>query len=263
MTNINDISDLVRILRENPDWTDILRGILLSRELLELPTKFPELVAAVAELTAGQAELRAVVAELTAGQAELRAGQAELRAVVAELTAGQAELRAVVAELVTANTELRRMVSIHYHRLDRIEGKIGNLEGNDYERKVRYRVLTRATTIMGLEEPYLALSQNDPESPQLSGAVSNALRERRIDHDEADDLHNTDIIISDPANRHLAVEVSLSSDLDDYRRAYRRAAILRTVTQGEVRPVVVIPDQHERPVSEEVQDVATLVIPQT
>ena len=67
MTNINDISDLVRILRENPDWTDILRGILLSRELLELPTKFPELVAAVAELTAGQAELRA------GPRAELRA----------------------------------------------------------------------------------------------------------------------------------------------------------------------------------------------
>ena len=249
MIDDNNLSDLVRFLRENPDWVDILRGILLTRELLELPAKFPELVAAVAELNSA-------VAELTAGQAELRAA-------VAELTAGQAELRAAVSELITGNAELRSLASIYGSRLDRLEGKVGNLEGSDYERKVRYRVLTRATTIMGLEEPYLALSQNDPESPQLSGAVSNALRERRISHAEADDLHNTDIIISNPQNRHLAVEVSLDSDLDDYRRAYRRAAILSAVTDGEARPVVVIPAQRERPVAEDVQDVAILVIPQT
>ena len=373
MTQINDIADLVRILRENPDWTDILRGILLSKELLELPTKFPELIAAVAELTAGQAELRAAVAELTAGQAELRtttqeltaavaeltagqaelraavaeltagqaelraavaeltagqaelraavaeltagqaelraavaeltagqaelrtttqeltaavaeltAGQAELRAVVAELTAGQAELRAVVAELTAGQAELRAVVAeltagqaelrtttqelvstvrVINLRLDRLEGRFANIEGHDYERRVRYRVLNRATTVLGLEEPYLALSQNDPESPHLSGAISNALRERRISRDEAEDLHNTDIIISAPDNQHLAVEVSLSSDLDDYRRAHRRAALLRTVTRGDARPVVVIPERREPPVSDDVQEVATLVIP--
>ena len=233
MTEINDISDLARILRENPDWADILRGILLSRELLELPTKFPELVAAVTELAAVQAELRAVVAELAAGQAELRA----------------------------TTQELVRAVGVINHRLDLLEGRFANFEGHDYERRVRYRVLNRASTILGLEEPYLALSQNDPESAYLSGAISNALRERRISRDEAEDLHNTDIIISAPDNRHLAVEVSLSSDLDDYRRAHRRASILRTVTQGDARPVVVIPERREPPVSDDVQEVSTLVIP--
>jgi hypothetical protein len=226
MIDDNNLSDLVRFLRENPDWVDILRGILLSRELLELPTKFPELVAAVADTNAAVAEPREAVAELTAGQAELKS-----------------------------------IVAIQGHRLDRLEGRFSNLEGSDYERKVRHRVLTRAATILGLEEPYLALSQNDPESPQLSGAVSNALRERRINHDDANDLHDTDIIISNPQNRHLAVAVSLSSDLDDYRRAYRRAAILRTVTRGDVKPVVVIPDRQEPPVSDDVREVATLVIP--
>ena len=37
MTTINDIHDLARILRENPDWAETMRGILLGKELLELP----------------------------------------------------------------------------------------------------------------------------------------------------------------------------------------------------------------------------------
>ncbi len=44
MTTINDIGDLVRILREQPEWAEALRGVLLSRELLELPEEFANFV---------------------------------------------------------------------------------------------------------------------------------------------------------------------------------------------------------------------------
>ena len=44
MTTINGIEDLARILRENPDWADTIRSILLSQELLELPGRFAEFV---------------------------------------------------------------------------------------------------------------------------------------------------------------------------------------------------------------------------
>ena len=44
MTTINDIGDLIRILREQPEWAEALRGVLLSRELLELPEKFADFV---------------------------------------------------------------------------------------------------------------------------------------------------------------------------------------------------------------------------
>ena len=42
VTTINDISDLVRILREQPDWAEAVRGVLLSQELLKLPETFAE-----------------------------------------------------------------------------------------------------------------------------------------------------------------------------------------------------------------------------
>ena len=44
MTTINDIGDLVRVLREQPEWAEALRGVLLSRELLELPEEFAQFV---------------------------------------------------------------------------------------------------------------------------------------------------------------------------------------------------------------------------
>ena len=40
MTTINNIADLVRIIREQPEWADAIRSILLSQELLELPERF-------------------------------------------------------------------------------------------------------------------------------------------------------------------------------------------------------------------------------
>ena len=42
MTTVHDIADIVRIIREQPEWADTIRGILLSRELLELPQRFAE-----------------------------------------------------------------------------------------------------------------------------------------------------------------------------------------------------------------------------
>ena len=44
MTTINDIGALIRILREQPEWAEALRSVLLSRELLELPEEFAQFV---------------------------------------------------------------------------------------------------------------------------------------------------------------------------------------------------------------------------
>ena len=42
-TTINDISDLSRILQENPEWAETLRSLLLSREVLTQPEKMAQL----------------------------------------------------------------------------------------------------------------------------------------------------------------------------------------------------------------------------
>ena len=49
MTTINDISDLIRILRDDPAWADAVRSVLLSQELLKLPDEFAVLTRSIRE----------------------------------------------------------------------------------------------------------------------------------------------------------------------------------------------------------------------
>ena len=205
MTTINDINDLARILREQPEWVDTLRSLLLTQELLELPDRLADLVQVVEAM-------------------DQRLGG----------------------------------------RLDSLEGRFSNLEGNDYERRVRYRVLSRVQQYFGMADAYLALTQNDPESRELSRAITHALRNSVVSHDEVEDLHNTDIIISDPDNRHAAIEVSITASREDVERAQRRAETLGKATGGTTRAIVATVNLRDDVARQaEAAGVAVLVIPAT
>ena len=52
MTTINTIQDLIQLLRDQPDWAEELRGILLSTELRDLPAAVRELAQALTTSTA-------------------------------------------------------------------------------------------------------------------------------------------------------------------------------------------------------------------
>ena len=65
MTTINDIGDLVRVLREQPEWAEALRGVLLSRELLGAARGVrPVRQADQRQLPDGQRQLQTVNARL-------------------------------------------------------------------------------------------------------------------------------------------------------------------------------------------------------
>ena len=215
MTTINDINDLARILREQPEWVDTLRSLLLTQELLELPSRVAELVKVV---------------------------------------------EAMSQRLDRMEGRLDGMGG----RLDSLEGRFSNLEGNDYERRVRYRVLSRVQQYFGMADAYLSLTQNDPEARELSRAITHALRNSVVSHDEVDDLHNTDIIISDPDNRHAAIEVSITASREDVERAQRRAETLGKATGGTTQAIVATVNLRDDVARQaEAAGVAVLVIPAT
>ena len=75
MTTINNIEDLIRLLDEHPEWAEVLRARLLTRELLELPAvlarfiqetneRFDRVERRLDHLEADVAELKTDVAEL-------------------------------------------------------------------------------------------------------------------------------------------------------------------------------------------------------
>ena len=200
-TTVNDISDIVRILRERPDWLETVRGIIVGEELLSLPKQLAEFVAATNE------NFRLVNERL-------------------------ARLETDVADLKTDGTSLRAIVA-------RLEGRFSNFEGAEYERRVRNRLMHRAILQFGLNSPVIAMTQDTPSSPSLTSVVHRAIRSGAISRDQAEDLHEADIIIADSDNRYVVVEAAITADSDDVTRAARRAEILANAAGADVLPAVV------------------------
>ena len=234
MTTINDISDLVRILREQPEWADTIRSILLGQELLAMPYRLAELVESVQEI-------RNIV--LTEEMLTLPARFDEFVQLTKETHRQVNErlynLEANVERLNVSVERLNVSVERLNVRMDRLEGRFSNFEGSEYERKVLNRLVLRSRQRFGLADSYLAYSNHFRPAPQFDSAMTRASNEGRITIDQLEDLLNTDAIISAADNRYLVAEASITLGDGDVDRAKRRAAILATATRGEAIPVVV------------------------
>jgi Skp family chaperone for outer membrane proteins len=106
---VSDLQDMIQLLEQRPEWKQVLRTVLLTEELLNLPQLVAQLVAIqrqqAQELEAMRTEFRT---EIGALRSELEATRAEFRteigALRSELEATRAELRAEMGEM---RSELR------------------------------------------------------------------------------------------------------------------------------------------------------------
>ena len=268
---INDIADLARILKEQPEWADTIRGILLGEALLNLPAQLTEFIQVTQETNRQVREELAQLAQqsaqhtqqlalhnqqlarinelLTQHTQQLEQHNQQL-AQINELLAQHTQQLAQINELLAQHTqqlaqinELLAQQRLELNnlqtRMSRAEGRLGNLEGNDYERRIRAKAVFRAQHILGLENAYIALTQDSQAAPQFHSAINRAINRGLISLDQAGDLYDADLIISDANNRHVVIEVSITADEADITRARRRADLLATATGGPATPALI------------------------
>jgi len=277
---INNIGDLARILREQPEWADTIRGLLLGEELLNLPAQLAEFVQVsqennrqVREELAQQRELlgqhSAQLAQhseqltrISEVQSQHTAQLAQHSAQLAQISEVQAQHGAQLAQISEVQTQHGDRMDRFHTRMDRMEGRLSNVEGSDYERNVRAKALFRAQHRLGLAEPYIALTQDGQAAPQLHRAISRALSSGVLSLDQSSEVYDTDLIISGADNRHVVIEVSITADEEDIRRARRRADYLAAATGGMATPAVItaVLDEAQRAQAAE-QEVATFIVP--
>ena len=210
-TAINDIADLVRILREQPEWADTVRGILLGREVIELPKLFAEF------------------AELTRQNFQLL--REEHKADIAEV---KAEMDGLKTEVSSLNV-----------RVTRLEGKMDNALGTNYQNKVvrnlhsilgQHQNLTRVKVLRGY--------QNDPDADFME-QLYQAEEQGIITHQQSNDLLLVDIICigrrrdNREAEIPLAIETSITIGDNDVVRAARRAEILAAILNRPAQAAVI------------------------
>ena len=234
MTTINDISDLARIIREQPEWADTLRTLLLGRELLELPSRFAEFV----ELTTRNFQLvNERLERLESDMAVVKEDVSGLKTDVSGLKTDMAVVKEDVSGLKTDMTEVKGRLNTIEGRLNRIDGRVDNALGSNYELKVR----DNTGAIIGqLIRRIKVLKGRASDSSEFEELLDDAQEKGVITGEQSRQIQWIDLVLSgrrraDDAEVYLAAEISITIGDSDILRAAERAAILSACVD---RPVI-------------------------
>jgi hypothetical protein len=219
MTTVNDFVDILRIIREQPEWGEALRSALLSKEVLELPQRLAEF----AETTNKR------LANLEGDVSELKSGQARLEGDVAELKSGQARLERSFA---------------------RMEGEFGNIKGDTYELKVGTNIASIASQHLNLRGIRVLKGLRAADDMAFLDLLFAAEDRGDITRAERGDASNVDIVVQgrrkeDQATLYVVLEVSRTAADNDINRAVERSQILHRATGREALPAVVCAHKDE------------------
>jgi cell division protein FtsB len=158
---VRDFEDMLRILEEKPEWQQRMRQAILTRELLELPARFEQLVETVKELVEAQRRTDARVDALTATVAELVEAQRRTEAQVAELAEAQRRtdarvdaLTATVAELVEAQRRTEAQVAELAEAQRRTEAQVAELA------EAQRRTDARVDELAGIVQELVQISRD-------------------------------------------------------------------------------------------------------
>ena len=216
MTSFNSQDDFLRALKENPEWKESVRALILGEELLQLPVQF---IAFVGRVSAFIDQTEAFISEQKQFNAEQRQFNAEQRQF-------NERMEAFVDEQRQFNKGFAR-------RLGRIEGDIGNLRG-DYAMNAAERNGSAIAAELGLE--YVRAVPTEDLVRMSRGAIG------RIPTNQLRSFWNADLIMeaSDGEDTHyIAVEASYTADKRDSDRAQRNAQFLTEFTGQTARAAIV------------------------
>ena len=213
MTTVNDIVDILRIIREQPEWGDALRSALLGKELLEMPQTLAEF----AKATNSRLE------RLEQGQTRLEERQVRMEGEIGHLRGEFGNMRGSWYEIRLA----RNVDTIVGPRLGMRNVRVlkGSLAGNN----MAYQDLMDAAENRG-----------------------DITEEERIDLDAIDFILQGRSR-QDQSTVYAALEVSITAGDSDINRALARAGILARATGETALPAIVISniDDTRRQLAEE------------
>ena len=215
MTTINSQEDLLRALRENPEWKETVRALILGEELLQLPARF----------NAFADEQRQVNKRVESDISDLKTSQARMESDISDLKTSVQDLQASQAQLGAGQNRIEA-------RMDRQEYDNSTLK-NLF---ISFEIQRSAETLpvdLGLD--YVrTLTATDLDRMIRVARPDLPLNERRS-------FCRVDLVVEakdDSGTVYIAMEASYTGDLRDSGRAQRNALFLTEFTGYRAIPVV-------------------------
>ena len=202
MAVINTTSDLLKALRENPEWKDAVRAEILGERLQTLPELVSENVRQIAAIGDKLDRASNLLAALTE------------------------RLERVENRLERVENRLERVEN----RLERVENRLGKMDGRHLESDV----LANPRSYIRRKDLSAVRSLSYDERYELSSQLEE-------NEEEELDLLDAILEGETPTGEHvyIAVEVSVTIEVYDLERAKRRAYFLAKATNTPVLPLVV------------------------
>ena len=221
MTTINNISDLIRVLQEHPEWRQALRGIILDEDLTRLPQQVDERFDQV------DTQIQQFKAEV-----DERFDQVDT------------QIQQFKAEVDQRFDQVDQRFDQMDDRLNHTNGRLDNMTGTNYEIKVEKNIRSVAPQQMGLRSVRVVHGTLSGMDPNLQHAIEQAADNGTVTWEEASALMAVDLIFEartrtagTPA--HVTAEISITAGAQDVTRAKDRAQILERVLGTATTPAVV------------------------
>lgn len=228
MATPTTINDLFCILRDNPEWREQVRRLLLPQELPELPAVVAALAQKVREFIAEQREINreqkrtndAIFAHLDRIEqdvSELKPDMIEVKTGLKEVKADVNQLKGTVSQFVGKDTKRE------------VHANIGNLL-SQYDSRLR-RIAILKSIISNPDQDLDDRIADAVDDGIITGQENTSIR--AVDLIACSRLRNSDATV------YCAVEVSVTINNYNIRRAAERAAILSRAINAETLPAVV------------------------
>ncbi len=237
MVTISTPEELLRVLRENPEWKEAVRREILTEELLNLPARFDRFAASTEQF---QSETQQAIGELRQfheNQLEFNEDQRQFNADTKEFIADQRQFNADTKEFIADqrrfnedqrqfNARVEGFMERTDARFDRIEDDISNMRG-EYARNSAIREADFIAENMGFQ--LVRVLTWDDLRDLLRTADTTGIPTSQLQSFRRADLV-IETVDAGGATNYIAVEVSNSADERDTRRAIRNAGFLTRFT---------------------------------
>lgn len=213
---VSDFEDLERLLAEHPEWRARLRPLILGDELLRVP----EQMNCVGDRLD---RIEEILDRMADNQDDFNARMAAFVERQDAFEARMVQLDEKLAALTEEVTELTRSTRQHEQRLNRMDGRMGNVEGQLLE--IRYHRHFR--NWLGKYLMHVELVSID-DLAELQSAVDAG----RLSAAEVERLRDAELVArgvsrDDGQETIIVMEVSQTINADDIERANERALTLR------------------------------------
>ena len=250
MTEIRTTSDLLKALRENPEWKEAVRLELFGDRLQGLPDLISEnsrQIAAIGEqadrafelLGALTERMDRVDAQIGALTERMDRVDAQIGALTERMDRVDAQIGALTERMDRVERRLQRVenrLERVERRLQRVEGRLGRMEGRDLEREI-------------LAQPRAFVRRKDMTAVRAVSSDERYDISARLPEEEENELDLLDVILEgtalDGERAYVAIEASITADRHDIERSHARALLLAKAAGAKVLPLVICEEEPE------------------